>query len=438
LGYRGIYKVKFFGKIEPDGLVVDMGVYGERKVHVTCVDYMGEIYNHRLDLLQPTTNVTSGQAAALVIANIPRQPLQTYYNGNQTLTYVFDSLSDETAAASELNKLVYSCDLPYCYLQHKTNGEIFTFSDAGENYYIPNTTTLTTMQYENSAGMEFENGDVMHYDETEEFGITDADIIDGTGKALYGAELANDVTVISYPREIDAAATTVLWTLQTAMAIEPGTPITIRGRYSDPTGGNTKINGKDIVRPLVAGTDYKANAAANGTGADKTANLSVTVTEPPGAQEVELTLNNTSAATIYTGGETAGAFLKVTGKAIRLFDPVRITKRDAFSISTYGKYALVVDRRYSDNPQNDITFCQGLLDVLKDPARATIGGDLKLCANKDERNLYAFLYAEPHTTVYVSETVTGLQATDYFFLNGYSYEMQGAGIVFWNPILKVI
>lgn len=121
------------------------------------------------------------------------------------------------------------------------------------------------------------------------------------------------VRVTSHPREVDAAATTVLFKRydiasgQTALAIAAGATVTVFGPYGDPNNANARCGGTSMQAP-VSGTDYKANSAADGTGSNKTSSL--TVTPSFTSAGVSVALANADSATIYV------TLLQFKGKGI--------------------------------------------------------------------------------------------------------------------------
>jgi hypothetical protein len=430
--YLHYSRIKWQGIIEPEGIKVIPGVYSDRRVDVSCYDYMGELAYHRMELLQRQLNQTSGEAAALVIANVPAAPATTYYNGNAVFDYLFDNLSSDTTALGELNKIAISGNTYIFVKSTYKSGEQFTVDDSGEAWTIPDTDSTDAILLEDGTNLLLEDGTNLLMDVTEPFDITAADI-DGAD-ITYGANVYNFVTVINYPRQIGTTAVN-LFALQEAVELTPGASITLRAPYHDLTGAKTQqVNGYDFVTP-VSTTDYKANAAANGTGADRTANLSITVNY--GAQEAEVILTNTSGVnTIYTGGETAGAFLHLRGKMITIYEPTRAVAKDTASIAQFGTRPFVIDRRYSNDVSAGLTYANIFKGTYANPHYDV--NRLTLVANRDDRNMMAFLFGEPHDTTSVTETMTGLTNTDNFFVNGYEATIYPGKIVKWDVILKRI
>jgi hypothetical protein len=434
--YKGFKVYKFRGRIEPDGITVAPGSKLTRKVEVRCYDYFGLLAYQKLNLLEPQAGdpvgVLATDAIADVIENTGFLPMESSYTGSASMTYVFDNLSPDQSALSEINKLAMS-NRVYVYMDDGHYGELFTVNNAGSSQTIPNITAVSFLLLENGDNLLLENGDEFLLDETEELTLDDSDLGASTSIS-FGKDVINHVTMTTYPREIDAAATSLLWELQSADEIPGLSSIEIYGTYKDPNGGNTKINAKDWVNPLVSGTDYKATDAADGTGVDRTANMSVVADF--GAAEVKLTITNSHASSIYTGGKFANQFLKVRGKVIRLYDPSKAIAQDATSIATHGKRPATIDMRYARSAGDKGTAATAYLNTYKDPLYSV--DKLDLFANRDEKNMYAFMFAKVLTGPLITEAVTGLE-DNRFYMTGYDYEVSpGKDTVHvrWYPIYR--
>jgi hypothetical protein len=112
----------------------------------------------------------------------------------------------------------------------------------------------------------------------------------------------NVVKVRYYPRREEATAS--LWELLEAPGLMDGETWV---SFADYTFNNQAVPALSIVTP-VATTDYTANTAQDGSGTDKTADVSVTVTHFGETAKIEVT--NNSGGTVYI------TFLRVRGVAI--------------------------------------------------------------------------------------------------------------------------
>ena len=106
-----------------------------------------------------------------------------------------------------------------------------------------------------------------------------------------------DVVRVGIPmRRVDTEATTVLYQLGDATPeIPPGATIHPFGPYRDPANEAQRVGGTDMQTP-VAGTDYAANTAADGSGTDVTDDINVDASF--GASGVRWTIENPTAETV--------------------------------------------------------------------------------------------------------------------------------------------
>jgi hypothetical protein len=162
------------------------------------------------------------------------------------------------------------------------------------------------------------------------------------------------VKTIVYPREVDAAATSILFDLDRYIQIGAGATKTITGRYRDPNQEAVSVSGKDMVTP-VATTDYLMNTASDGSGSDITADLDVTASYGANGVEYELTNNNAS-----TGYITK---LQARGKGVYVYRPVEYSAEYSTGISADGRRTLNIAMPYQDNPLAGESFAEVLLDI---------------------------------------------------------------------------
>src|SRR5262245_9338788 len=106
--------------------------------------------------------------------------------------------------------------------------------------------------------------------------------------------VVNRVQSTVHPR-LPATSYVVMYTLDTPTAINPGEPVIITGPWTDPTNPDVRVGAVDLLT-VTATTDYLANSAADGSGTDLTAFLTVTTGLSGNATQFKLTL----------GGSTSG------------------------------------------------------------------------------------------------------------------------------------
>jgi len=427
---------KYHGWILPDGIRVTPGQKSERNVEVSCLGFMGLAERHQLNLMTITTDKTMEQVAALVLANMNKSPDATDYgNGESVFPSVFDTTTPQTTASAEFNKIAIS-EPGWIYTKgDRVGGSTFVtkgrygFANVANTVLPVPTASCDSLQFQDDDYLQFQDNSYLTLNDITAATFADA-MLEGA-EVSWGGQIGNKVRSSSYPRRVDAAATTVLWELEQATEIKAGETKTIRGRYRDPAGGASYVNGMDMVTPVAspaADYDYFADGAADGSGADMTSDLTVAVIK--GAAETEFTLTNGHATdSLYIGGD-AGRF-RIRGRGIYHYDTVDTVFEDATSQDTYGVTEINLDMKYQDDAAVADAFGRYVLNMLKNP----FGNfeRIPILANKDAISMAAFLYMEPGARAAFSETQSGL--TGDFFVMGYEAELIAGKYVMWYPVV---
>ena len=380
---------------------------------------------HILELLTLQTNITIETAVAAVLANMPVQPLRVYYHTpTYTFPSVFDTITSNTSAVSEFQKLAMS-EFSYIY----TKGDIYggqtlvvegkdTRTNA-QNTTIPIASALSGfLTKEDDGFLLLETGDkiILQIAQSIDF---DNIQLDGM-QVEYGANIANWITGTSYPRKTDAAATTILFETQERIYVESGSTVSnIRGRYRDPNGAATYINA--VTSSMT--TNYNATANEDGSGASLTANITIVATY--GTEQADYSISN-------SGGSGAWVFIQAVGKGIYIYDPITKIFNDTTSGLRYGKFPLNIDMPYQSDPNVIDAICAKLLDSEKNPY-STVDA-YPLLANRDAPNMFAFLVLEPGSRARFAEPVTAIDEN--YFINGYTAKLVDGKYIIWSPILK--
>lgn len=454
-------RYKWFGYIDLNGIRVMPGTQSERRVVVTCVDFMGIASRHKMNLMNYRQNLYLDEAMKAVLANMPVQPkaidFNTFSPDNASVVLtpfplVFDLASPDTTAIAEFHKLATGVT-PVTSQPGRGSvtivgdglyGETLFASFQGSSKFLPRPTSLAdkVIRQDNSDFILLQSGDFLlreggnsgaeEGDEIANF--NDNDILPGS-EFSYGKDITNYVTVVSYPRRVGPDATTVLWTLENTTEIEAGATITLRAPYNDPDTGRP-INAIEFTTP-VANTDYKANSAEDGSGSDRTSSLSVIANF--GAAEAELKLSNTGGSTLYTGGTALATVFQIRGKGVYIDDTARQIATDPASMQLYGVQPLTIDSKYMDlsnvlTPSGLDTYAESVVALWKDP-RISIDR-LALLANKDAKNMTHFMFLESRDVVQITESVNGLSAAPYR-IQGYDFEIVDGQYVFWNVVFKL-
>lgn len=170
-------------------------------------------------------------------------------------------------------------------------------------------------------------------------------------------DIINRVVVHLRPRRISAEKE--IWRYGFVPTVSAGVTKTIWADFIDPCP--TTVAG--IVTPE-ATTDYTANTAENGSGTDKTANVSVSITKFANAAKLDIT--NNDAGTVYI------TLLKIRGTPAEESDESRVIVEDTASISIYdekpsGGYE--IDNKYMADESYAETVAQQILDWYSSPVR---------------------------------------------------------------------
>lgn len=422
--FENYTKYKFKGKIVPGGINPVPGEKGPRITGVSVNGWMEQATKHKMDLPALAENKDAGEMAELVVNNMiaAMQPANAEYNNGVTnFALGFDTLKKTTTAYAELYKIVLA-ELGFAYVKgDKTDGQTLVID--GRNTRGLQTQVKQLIVGNESAGFLLkedggyllqENGDKIILDEVQ--GATLVDLIRMSSPAR-GKDIYNVITTKSYPRRIDAAATTILWTLNNYIEIAAGdTKEPFKAYYRDPANLATSVGGKDIRNPI-ATTDYLMNASSDGTGADLTASLTVTLSK--GANGVDVTLVNVAAQTGYV------TFLQIVGKGIYTYEPVEFSAIDQASIDKNGTIELRLDLKYVDQPLYGESVGALVLEQRKDAA--SFPNAIWYNANRSDLYMYAFLQIEPGDRFYSEESQTGIG--DDYIVNGVEFEILENGII---------
>ncbi len=151
----------------------------------------------------------------------------------------------------------------------------------------------------------------------------------------YGADFANQVQVQITPRSIGAAGS-VLWTLDTPQRIDPGEGGRRRiiARYRD--AADRPQGALEVLKPA-AYLDYQANLLADGSGADVTGGLLITLVEASASAAI-LDLRNLLGLPITL---LAGARLR--GTPILRGAPLTLEAADWTSLNRHGLHTYRVE-----------------------------------------------------------------------------------------------
>jgi hypothetical protein len=434
--YLTVEKVKWYGEIVSDGIDVQPGRYSKRQVKVTARDWLHQASIHELVTPEFAENLAIEDIVPLILANMIKQPLATRYGvGTENFGSVFDKVKTTTHAISEFYKVAIS-ELGFIYVTRDlTNPEIL----AVEGRYTRNDIVdLTVIPCQTGDGTETvtenfvdETGELFVTDTGEELVFDSYDyrepIFDNSMfelEAPFGKMLYNRIKVTSYPRKVDAAATTVLYSLSQPIKIPAGTSITFTGRYKDPAGLYDDVSGTNMKTPPTTPGEYQMFQNEDGTGTDMSADLTVTPTY--GAKEVSWVLAN--------GAASDGWVTKcdAVGKGIYASDPLDYPLEDAASILKVGPIQLNLDMKYQDDPTVAAGIAATMLEQLK--TARLIPDKPSFYANRTDLLMSAFVFLEPGNRIRMLEEVTG--TTSDYFINGMEATIKPGGFISFKYYLR--
>lgn len=421
--FEGRKFYKYYGLIEPNGITPSAGIYGERRTKVSVQNFMAQAANHEMNLTSIALNKRIDTAVPLIVANMIVQPLATSYGtGTDTFPTVFDASGVGGSAAGEFSKLAMS-EFGMIYdIGDETGGETLVVEGRNTRSTVTNTllpiaaVDCGLLLLEDDGYLLLEDAGSLVLSEAQEASFDNVMLTDSM-RVSYGKHQANRIRGITAVRRVDAAATTVLYSLPSAIQLTAGTPLTVRGTYRDPNGGASYVNA--VTSSMT--NAYAAFANEDGTGTNLTANL--TVTPSYGTSEVEFVLTPTANMWVTQ--------LDAIGKGIYLYDPLSIIYEDRAKQQA-GVFQITFDMAYQDNPTKTDAFANYTLGLESLPN--TTVDRAPMMANISSMNMYGFLLLEPGTRAHFVEDQTGIDGD--FFINGYEAEMFSGRYVIFSPVLK--
>lgn len=361
---------KFYGRLK-DILPIP-GLHGQQYVAVIATDYMDELARASLTGLPTQINKRFDQLTTTLLAAMPTQPAATSFDTcKSTFPYAFTVDADGAInGLSELQRGATS-EMGYCYVKGNgtTGGVLFI-----ENRHRrpANTTNVLTFN-DTMRGLEVPSS------------IND---------------ILNNVQVTAHPRRVDTG-NVVLYSSSTVFSLGPQQSITVTGPYRDPNQQAARVGGTSMVAPA-ATTDYTANSAADGSGSDLTANLTVSATF--GANAVTLVITNTST--------TASCFvtkMQTRGLGLYDYDQILMISEDPTSEGIYGVNVLKYDMPYEASPLNAGLAGDWIRSLWGNPFATA--RKISFLANDSDAFMSAAIAQEIGDRIGIIETITGVSTT---------------------------
>lgn len=382
IGFGGLWYYKFRGTlvdVEPD-----TGLFRRRAAVCRAHDWMAESLNSFIRDTAVQTDKRSDEIISTIITNSARrQPTaRSFRQGQTTFAFALDNLRDEkTPLMRAIADVVYS-EIGYFYVKgDNLQGGTVRFEDRHARPLSASVATFDKTMFE------------LHAKRSRD-------------------DIVNHVNAIIHPRRVDAAATTVLYeltTTDTRPKILPGETMPLTVYFRDATGRFVRVGATSIVTP-VAGTDYIANTAADGSGSVITSDLSLSFSSTSNTGTLSFTNNGGVDAYLTT--------LQVRGKAVADRYELGVFKHNTTSEDTFGELDLNYDMLFEDRAEYALAVCDWFLSLYGGTTLKMHIPAMTVKADDSETALLTQILArEPGDKITITESMAGISAITYF-ING--------------------
>ncbi len=388
--YGAVTYYKFRGVIDDLDIVAGKYTIGGKKVKVSVTDWMDQAARATVSGIAVQQNKRSDEIFSTILAGMTTQPPATQVGyGQDTYPYALDNTRDES----------FSVMAEFTRLASSEFGYVFVKGDNVQG---------GTLVFENRLKRGQKATAVASLDDLSLLALP----------VSYGRnDILNNVQVQIFPRRIDAAATTVLFTLQNSPNIVAGTTLTVKGIYRDPdSGAKTRVGGIEMVTPVIS-TDYDFTENADGTGADYSAQLSITPTFAGNSVELAITNNGPFDGYLF--------LMQTRGKGLYAHETVLFEKADATSQAKYGDNLARISMPYQGDSIIGEEVAHYVLGQNKGAATRVLGATF--VGNASDANMLDAIQREISDRIGITEPVTGVD-TEYF-INAIEWDISPGGIV---------
>jgi len=211
----------------------------------------------------------------------------------------------------------------------------------------------------------------------------------------------------------------VLWTYpetgDNSPSIEAGATKTFVAQYPSSGSANT-ARAVDFWRDLTATTDYLANDAADGSGTNRTANITVTLTKR--AQSMDIALANGHSDTVYI------TKLQAQGHAVTAKDDFEVSATDATSQTAFGKRTYPHPGKFVPSATEAQNWADFHVAAWKDPVPLL---KLTMVGNRSTATLTDIMSREISDLVTVTaNNDSGLGINESFFVESVHHQLDAA------------
>lgn len=388
--------VVFRGLIK--SIETDPNTSGPRRVKVECVDIFDALTTRNANNVAAQTNATVQEVIETLLDSIPPLPgcqgldnldfeIHNYVTGAATqefedYDYAFDRAYDErTVIVGEIQKVMNS-ERGYIYLVPAGGvpGGLLRFQSIDDS----NNEAILTPVFDYSV-LGVGNGP-------------------GLGSVHARENIYNIITVRIFPRKVDTAATTVLFTLQSPTFVRVGQTLEINAAYRDPAGLASRVGGVDMVAPAVA-TDYTFRAQKTG-GTNLNTQLSVSAVFGGSSAKILVTNNGPRNGWLV--------LMQLRGKGVYSQEPILVTVSNPESVAIHGPSELRYDMQYTTDPNEARALAEALLEVYQNPR--TFIEWIEWTPNRSAAMMTQFLAMRIGSKIAVQDSMHGMTDTDYWTL----------------------
>jgi hypothetical protein len=326
---------KFLGRIK--NIQVESDSKRRRIVRVTCVDSMGVLIDAHAKGLNVRTNVDADRVVEIAIDQATGLPVTSGWSDSldatpDTYDFALDNIKDDEVPLTRVIRQAVDSERGYFYPSYQHSG---VGADGG--FRLESRSTRKTSPVSTT--------------------ILDEDILESITPRHAIDEVYNRVNVRIFPRAQDAAATTVLFTLQSAIELLPGERTTFTAPYRDPSEQASRVSGTNM-QPVEHTTDYLFTGGKDGGGTDLTDNLSVDVEFGGSSAEVML---------LNAGPKGFLSTFQLRGKGLYTYDSVTVVARDLTSIVRHGLRDITIELPFVEDVIVAEAVADAVLTHYKDP-----------------------------------------------------------------------
>ena len=390
--YGGVTYYKFRGSII--SMQPDAGITRRRAVQCVAHDWMDDASLCLVKDTQIQLNQRSDELVDTVVTQcVGRQPAATSYaTGQSTFAYAMDNMRDERTLALRALTDIILAEVGYLYVKGDTaQGGTLKFEDRHARPLAANAATFSSTMFDIVAVRSRE-------------------------------DIFNHIFAIVHPRKVDAAATTVIYSLADTTSevpsLLPGETKSLTVLFRGDNNRFVRVGADSVVTP-VAATDYVGNSQADGGGSNLTASLGLVFSFSSNTGTMTWT-NNHPTSTIYL------TTMQVRGKAVQDRYELGVEAENEESEEQYGERDLTYDMIFEDNTD----LAKGVADwivALYGTARMVVS-EISLKATRNSTLLTQALAREPGDKVTLTEGMTGITAVAYF-INGVKGTYSAGGLL---------